>query len=273
MSDIFDEVEEEVRKERWEQLWKKYGNYFVAGAVLVVLIVGGWRGWQYWEKQRNEEASTAFIAAQELAQKGNLVAAEAAFAKLAEDSPAGYATVSKMVQAAVLLTQSKREAALVILRDLMNSEDAVLANAARLQMAWVEADYAAKTRLQEILGPLLAADNPFRFSAQEVLAYSALRIGARAEALATFDRLGKDRTAPDGLRARCAAIAEYLRANPDIATLPAMSVAPTLPFSPRPAPEPAPAPGPANAGAPAPTTATAPTLPAPAAPAPEASPQ
>jgi len=42
MSDIFQEVEEDVRRERYEQLWKKYGNYMVAAAIVVVMAVGGY---------------------------------------------------------------------------------------------------------------------------------------------------------------------------------------------------------------------------------------
>jgi hypothetical protein len=248
LSDIFDEVEEEVRKARYEELWKKYGNYIMAFAIVVVLGVGGYRGWQYWELEQNREASNAFLAAQELAQQGNLVAAESAFAKLAADSPSGYATIAKFTEAAVLLTENKREAALVILRDLYDADDTLLASVARLQAAWVEADTASKAHLQSTLAPLLEPDNAFRFAATEILAYADLRFGARDQALAAFDKLSKDRGAPEGLRDRAGAIATYLRANPSIKYLP---IAPATPLSltPRPRPAgilPAPAPAPAE---------------------------
>jgi hypothetical protein len=251
LTDIFDEVEEEVRKARYEELWKKYGNYIVAFAVVAVLAVGGYRGWQYWQLERNREASNAFIAAQELAQQGNLVAAESAFAKLAADAPSGYATVAKFTEAAVLLTENKREAALVILRDLFDTNDTVLASVARLQAAWVEADTASKAHLQSTLGPLLEPDNAFRFAATEVLAYADLRFGARDQAMAAFDRLSKDRAAPEGLRERAGAIATYLRANPNVKYLPIAPAGP-LSLTPRPGPaQIAPAPIPGGPSAPA----------------------
>ncbi len=34
MSDIFTEVDEEVRREQLKKLWERYGNYAVAAAVL-----------------------------------------------------------------------------------------------------------------------------------------------------------------------------------------------------------------------------------------------
>ena len=39
MSDIFHEVDEEVRREQLQKLWARYGNYAIAAAVLVVTAV------------------------------------------------------------------------------------------------------------------------------------------------------------------------------------------------------------------------------------------
>ena len=43
MSDIFREVDEEVRRERLQQLWDRHGNLIVALALLIVIAVGGVR--------------------------------------------------------------------------------------------------------------------------------------------------------------------------------------------------------------------------------------
>ena len=43
MSDesLFREVDEEVRQDQFKKLWKQYGNYFTALAVVMVLLVAG----------------------------------------------------------------------------------------------------------------------------------------------------------------------------------------------------------------------------------------
>ncbi len=41
MSDIFGEVDEEVRRERLQQLWDKYSVYIIIVAVLIVAGIGG----------------------------------------------------------------------------------------------------------------------------------------------------------------------------------------------------------------------------------------
>ena len=82
MSDIFREVDEDVRRERLQQLWERHSNLIIALALLVVLGVGGWRGYEYWESQKAAEAGTAFEAAVALSEADKHAEAQAAFAKV-----------------------------------------------------------------------------------------------------------------------------------------------------------------------------------------------
>ena len=90
MSDIFQEVDEAVRREKLEKLWKRYGNFVIAAAVVALLAVGGWRGYQWWDAKQAAQAGAAFDAAAELADQGKTEDAEAAFARLAGQGTAGY---------------------------------------------------------------------------------------------------------------------------------------------------------------------------------------
>jgi len=56
MTDIFQEVDEEVRRDKAAEFWKKYQNYIIGGALLIVLAAGGYRYWQY-EKERAAQAA------------------------------------------------------------------------------------------------------------------------------------------------------------------------------------------------------------------------
>ena len=67
MADIFQEVDEEVRREQLKKLWARYGNYIVAACVVVVLAVGGWRGYEWWQSKRAAESGAAFEQAVTLA--------------------------------------------------------------------------------------------------------------------------------------------------------------------------------------------------------------
>jgi len=86
VSELFDEVDEEVRREQFKKLWDKYSIYFIALMVLIVAAVGGWRGYQYFEAKKAAEAGAAFEKAVELSEQGKHAEAETAFAEMDHDS-------------------------------------------------------------------------------------------------------------------------------------------------------------------------------------------
>ena len=214
MSDIFQEVEEDVRRERYEQIWKKYGNYIIAGAAVLVAAVAGYQAWQRYDLTQRQQISDRFGQAAQTAQSGNLPKAESDFATLTKDAPSGYATLAKFQLAGTYLAQGKRDQGVALLRELAASSDPIMSSVARLRLAWVLADASPKPEIVTLLEPLTAADNPWRFAAQEVLAYMDLKGGARDAALAQYQKLSQDNAAPATLRQRAGGISEYLKANP-----------------------------------------------------------
>ena len=71
MADIFNEIDEDVRRERYEQLWKRYGNYVIGAALLVVLATTGAVGWREYTDRQNKAQALRFLNAMEQAQKGD----------------------------------------------------------------------------------------------------------------------------------------------------------------------------------------------------------
>ena len=214
MSDIFQEVEEDVRRERYEQIWKKYGNYIIAAAAVVVLAVAGYQAWQRYDLSQRQQVSDRFRDASQAAQTGNMTKAESDFTALTKDAPSGYATLAKFHLAGAYLAQGKRDPAIALLRELAASSDPIISSTARLRLAWTLADASPKSEIVTLLDPLMAADNPLRFAASEVLAYVDLKSGSRAQALAEYQKLSLDTQAPANLRQRAAGISEFLKANP-----------------------------------------------------------
>ncbi len=102
MSDIFNEVDEEVRREQLKKLWERYSNLIIGIAILVVLAVGAWRGYEFWQARKAAEAGAAYEAALKLSEEGKHSEAEEAFGKLAAQGTAGYRVLARMRQAAEL---------------------------------------------------------------------------------------------------------------------------------------------------------------------------
>ena len=102
MSDIFHEVDEAVRREKLKQLWERHSNLIVAAALAVVLAVGGWRGYEWWDTKKSAESGAAFEAAVMLTESGKQAEAQAAFAKLAKEGSSGYRILAGFREAAEL---------------------------------------------------------------------------------------------------------------------------------------------------------------------------
>lgn len=107
MSDIFHEVEEEVRRERFEKLWKKYGDYAIAAVAVIVIGIAGYKFWQRYEMQQQMNASHNFNAAQQALGAGNGAAAAASLADLAKSAPGGYVTMARLAEADALYVSGK----------------------------------------------------------------------------------------------------------------------------------------------------------------------
>ncbi len=216
MSDIFDEVEEDVRREHYEALWKHYGHHVLALLVVLCVGVAGWQWYQNYDRTQRMQVSDAYQAADALEQAGNYVGAEAGFAKLVATAPGGYRTLSRFRQAGAILAQGKIDAAANIYRELMNAPDETLADAARIRVAWMDVAGAPRSVVESDVKPLTAADSPWRYLAEEVLAYYDLRHGATQKAQAAYDDIIKAPGTTQGLRVRAQAFSEYIKANPDL---------------------------------------------------------
>jgi hypothetical protein len=203
VSDIFNEIDEEVRREKLKKLWDRHQGLIVGAAILIVIAVGGWRGYQWWQAKQAAEAGGAFQAAMALSVEGKHAEAEAAFAKVAEKGVAGYRDLARM-QAAAELAQRDPKAA-------VEAYDAIAADArmsdtmrdlAALRAGFLLVDTASYEDLRRRLEPAAGPDRPFRNSAREMLALSALRANDAASARKWFDQIVTDVAAPPGLRQR-----------------------------------------------------------------------
>ena len=111
MSELFDEVDEDVRRDQLKKLWEQYSIYIVAGALLIIAAVGGWRGYQYLEAKKAAEAGAAFDKAVELSEANKHSEAEAAFGDLAAKAPSGYRMLARLRAAAEIAARDPQAAA------------------------------------------------------------------------------------------------------------------------------------------------------------------
>lgn len=203
MSDIFQEVDEEVRREKLKQLWERHSNLIVAAALAVVLAVGGWRGYDWWETRKAAESGAAFEAALLLAEGGKQDEARAAFAKLAQEGSSGYRILARFREAAELARTDP--AAAVQAYGVLAGDSSLgrtMQDLAAIRGGLILVDTVQFAELAAKLEPLTSADRPFRHTARELLALAAWRTGDQAAAKRWFDLIATDAETPAGTRQR-----------------------------------------------------------------------
>lgn len=211
MADIFQEVDEEVRRDQLKRLWDRYGNYIVAACVLVILGIGTWRGYEWWETKKVADSGAAFEQAVTLAETGKPQEAEAAFAKLAIDGTAGYRVLARLREAAEQAWTDPKAA--VKSYDEIGADRGagqVIQDLAALRAGFLLVDGSSFGDLRARLEPLAAPDQPFRHSARELLALSAWKQGDADAARKWVEMIITDPQTPPGARSRAEVLSELI---------------------------------------------------------------
>ena len=211
MSELFDEVDEEVRRDQLKKLWDRYSIFIVAGALLIIAAVGGWRGYQYLEAKKAAEAGAAFDKAVELSEQNKHAEAEVAFTELAAKAPSGYRTLARLRAAAELANRDPQGA--VKLYDEIAADRRVSATEQDLAKVRAAALLLETATYPNMLSRLEATTVPgatFRHTARELLALSAWRANDAAAVRQWLDVIANDGETPAGLRSRAEALQALL---------------------------------------------------------------
>jgi hypothetical protein len=211
VSELFDEVDEEVRREQLKKLWDQYSIYIIAAALLIIAAVGGWRGYQYLEAKKAAEAGAAFDAAVELSEQNKHAEAEAAFEKLATTAPSGYRMLARLRAAAEAASRDPKAGAK--LYDEIAADRSVGTeeqDLARIRAAGLLLDIDTYPNMLQRLEPATKAGATFRHTARELLALSAWRANDTTAARQWLDMIASDGETPQAMRSRAEALQALL---------------------------------------------------------------
>jgi hypothetical protein len=201
VSELFDEVDEDVRRDQLKKLWDQYSIYIVAGALLIIAAVGGWRGYEYLEAKKAAEAGAAFDRASELSEQN----------KLAAKAPSGYRTLARLRAAAEVANRDPQAA--VKLYDELSADRSIGASEqdlAKVRAAGLLLETSGYPNMLARLEPATAPAATFRHTARELLALSAWRANDTAAARQWLDLIANDGETPPSLRSRAEALQALL---------------------------------------------------------------
>lgn len=203
MTDLFREIDEELRRDNLLKLWKRYGPHLIGGAALIVLIAAGILGWREYQKREREAEGARYVAAAELAHNGKTEEAQNAFAALAASTSSGRATLARLEAAGL---KAKADPAGAVLAYDAIAADTSVDRSFRDLATILSAVNGLKTGdpkgIIDRLKPLADAASPWHGSALELTALAQLKMGDKDAARSTYQKLADDLSAPQGLRAR-----------------------------------------------------------------------
>lgn len=198
------EVEEELRRERLEKIWKEYGTYILAAAAVIVIGVAGYKFWESRRIAAAQDTGARYEDALLLLNEKKEGSAEKEFEKLATDGSGGYRALAQLQLAGAQSKQGKKAEALATYEALANdgSADAMLRDFARLQAAGLRVGEADFTEMENRLTPLMGDDSPWRYSARELLGLAAFKAGKTTEARTILTPLFVDQATPQSIAER-----------------------------------------------------------------------
>lgn len=214
MTDIFHEIDEDLRRERLSRLWSRYGIYVIALVVLVIAGTAGYSGYRWWSLKQAQTASAQFEAAAKLSSEGKHQEAQAAFDALARTAPAGYRTLARF-RAASELAQRDAGAAVTAF-DALAADGSLTASErdlARIRAGLLLVDTGTVEAVKQRVQQVADGQGALRHAARELLALAQYKAGDLKAANATASTLLEDQEAPGGVRSR-AQLLKTLTAEP-----------------------------------------------------------
>ncbi len=253
------EVDDELRKERVNQAFTRYGWWIIAAAVLVLAAIGGFFWWQARQAAAAEAQGESLLTALDSLESGARAAATPKIDQLAESDIAGYRVAALFARANAQVAANQLPAAAATLGTIASNEDVAepYRHAALVRQTALLFDSLPPAQVVQRLQPLARPGQPFFGAAGEMVGIALIRMNQPQRAGPLFGQIGRDETVPPSIRTRAIQMAGALGVNalPDApASPPVGSVAPapvpvpaqaTPPAAAQPAP---PAAGPATQG-------------------------
>jgi len=206
VTDIFEQVEEELRSDRYKRLARTWLP--VLGGVLALALIAalGWWGWEANENARAGKASVAYERGIEALQTNDLAAAESAFAEAEREGNGAYKSMALAQRAGLALAANRVDEAIALLDQSAKAVGAPpLSDMSALKAALLVMDTGTYEDVESRLTPLTREGRPFRVEALEALAMAQLQHGKSTEARATFVQLQLGQNVPDTVRQRAQA--------------------------------------------------------------------
>lgn len=206
MVDVFEQVEEELRSDRYKKLARTWLPILGAGLVLALVLALSWWGWDSWQTNKAAKASVAYDRGMIALEANDAKSADEAFAEVVTIGNGTYKALGLMQRAGIAVSAEKTDEAVALFDQAAKAtREPILSDAAALKAVFLLMDKAPLADIQSRLEPLVGDKRPLRAYAQEAQAMALIQHGKGTEARSIFVQLQLGQDVPEDVRARAQA--------------------------------------------------------------------
>ena len=178
MSNLFNEIDDDLRQDRLKSIWASYKNSIFAAVIVISLILIGSESYQYLSKSKAEKSGLLFSQIIESIGDDNHELASDFIDELLESGSSDYKTYALLLRSENLISQDKLTEAKETYIDLIKkAENSLIRDVAKLKLSYLNVDSSSFDEIEEELSIILEDDSPLSLFAYEVLAMSAYKHG------------------------------------------------------------------------------------------------
>ena len=205
MSDVFQEVDEELREEKYKSIWRKYKYYVIGGVILFVLGIAANAFWKDYNLKEINDRSERFFTALEMAQedKVNAITLLEEFASKEEKNAKYNVLIARFSEAAIRRSEKDFNGALVIYESLANNNISdFYADYAKLSSVEMLIALNNKKEARLILDNLINNSSDLKYIAMEYLGYIEIDEGNFSKARTIFINITEEASSSVNMKNR-----------------------------------------------------------------------
>lgn len=209
------EVDEELRRERFDRFVRRYGWAIIAGLVLLIGAIGGYIWWQNRQQVQAAAQGEQLLQALDSLESGNRNAATPKIDQLAGSDIEGYRAAALFARANAQVAARNEAAAIATLRSIAADEtlEEPYRQAALVRQTALEFDRLQPQAVIQRLRPLARSGQPWFGSAGEMVGVAHLKMRRPDLAGQIFAQIGRDENVPPSIRTRAIQMAGSLGVN------------------------------------------------------------
>lgn len=199
---FFEEVDEEVRNERFKELVNKYGGYILAVLIVALSFAVGYEKIAQWKISKSEQKNVQYV--QALTPAPDYESNIAALENIVATEKGLYRDMAYLQIASLLLENGQQEKGLEVLQNIYQDNTVLdkVREIAAVKLATYKVDTASYQEVEALLNPIIVKTGAWAPMAKELLAMSAIQNKDMAKAKAIYQELLANTNISDDFKSR-----------------------------------------------------------------------